>query len=45
METIEGFPCGSAGKDSTFYVGDPVSILGLERSSGKGKATHSSLLA
>ena len=33
----EGFPCGSAGKESTCNVGDLGSITGLERSPGEGK--------
>ena len=37
--------CGSAGKESTCNVGDLGLILGMERSSGKGKATYSSILA
>ena len=32
-----GFPCGSAGKESTCYVGDLGSIPGLGRSPGEGK--------
>ena len=32
-----GFPCDSAGKESTCNVGDPGSIPGLGRSSGEGK--------
>ena len=32
-----GFPCGSAGKESTWNVGDLGSIPGLGRSSGEGK--------
>ena len=32
-----GFPCGSAGKESTCNAGDPGSIPGLGRSPGKGK--------
>ena len=32
-----GFPCGSAGKESTCNVGDLSSIPGLGRSSGEGK--------
>ena len=32
-----GFPGGSAGKESTFDVGDLGSIPGLGRSPGKGK--------
>jgi len=32
-----GFPCGSAGKESSRNAGDLGSILGLERSPGEGK--------
>ena len=32
-----GFPCGSAGKESAFNVGDLGLILGLGRSHGEGK--------
>ena len=32
-----GFPCGSAGKESTCNAGDLGSIPGLERSPGEGK--------
>ena len=32
-----GFPCGSAGKESAYNVGDLGSILGLGRSPGEGK--------
>ena len=32
-----GFPCGSAGKESTYNVGDLGLIPGLERSPGEGK--------
>ena len=32
-----GFPCGSAGKESTCSVGDLGSIPGLGRSPGEGK--------
>ena len=32
-----GFPCGSAGKESSCYVGDLGSIPGLRRSLGEGK--------
>ena len=32
-----GFPCGSAGKESTCNAGDLGSISGLGRSSGEGK--------
>ena len=37
----QGFPCGSAGKESTCNGGD----LGWEDPLKKGKATHSSVLA
>ena len=40
-----GFPCGSAGKESTCSVGDLGVIPGLGRSLEKGKATHTSILA
>ena len=40
-----GFPCGSAGKESTCNVGDLCSIPGWEDPLEKGKATHSSILA
>ena len=33
-----GFPCDSAGKDSTCNVGDLDSIPGLGRSPGEGKS-------
>ena len=33
----QGFPCGSAGKESACNVGDLDSILGLGRSPGEGK--------
>ena len=32
-----GFPCGSAGKESTHNVGDLGSIPGLRRYPGEGK--------
>ena len=32
-----GFTCGSAGKESTYNVGDLGSIPGLVRSPGEGK--------
>ena len=35
--TILGFPCGSAGKESTYKAGDLGLILGLGRSPGEGK--------
>ena len=34
---IMGFPCGSAGKESTCNGGDLSSIPGLGRSPGEGK--------
>ena len=34
---LSGFPCGSAGKESTCNVGDLGSIPGLGRSLGEGK--------
>ena len=36
-EPYGGFPCGSAGKESTCNVGDLVSIPGSGRSPGEGK--------
>ena len=35
--SLEGFPCGSAGKESACNVRDLGSIPGLGRSSGEGK--------
>jgi len=40
-----GFPCGSAGKESTCNVGDLALIPGWEDCLEKGKVTHSSILA
>ena len=40
-----GFHCGSPGKESACNVGDLGLILGLGRSPGEGKTTHSSILA
>ena len=45
-----GFPCGSAGKESTCNVGNPgfhswFGIPGLEDPLEKGKNSHSSILA
>ena len=37
LDTTEGFPCGSAGKESTCNVGDLGSIPGSGRSPGEGK--------
>ena len=39
------FPGGSDGKASAYNAGFPGLIPGLGRSSGEGKATHSSTLA
>ena len=36
--SIQGFPCGSAGKESACYVGDLGLIPGLGRSPGEGKS-------
>ena len=33
----EGFPCGSAGKESTYNAGDLGTIPGLGRAPGEGK--------
>ena len=40
-----GFPCGSAGKESAYNVGDLGSIPGWEDPLERGKATHSNILA
>ena len=37
MSSLLGFPCGSAGKESTCDAGDLGSIPGLGRSPGEGK--------
>ena len=37
IDTLKGFPCGSAGKESICNVGDLGSIPGLRRSPGEGK--------
>ena len=39
LTLILGFPCGSAGKESAYNVGDLGSIPGLERSPGEGKVS------
>ena len=44
-DTHQGFPDGSVGKESACNAGDPGLIPGSGRSTGEGKATHSSLLA
>ena len=43
--SMDWFPCGSAGKESTCNAGDPALIPGLGRSPGERKVTHSSILA
>ena len=43
--TPVGFPHGSDGKESAYNAEDPGSIPGSGRSSEKGMATHSSILA
>ena len=43
--TLEGFPGSSADKESACSAGDPGLIPRLGRSSEKGTATHSSILA
>ena len=45
MDSIVGFPCGSADKESTCNVGDLGSILDWEDPLEKGKATYSRILA
>ena len=45
LTSMVGFPCDSAGKESTCSVGDLGSTPGLGRSPGEGKPTHSSVLA
>ena len=40
-----GFPCGSAGKESTCNAGDLVRSLGWEDPLEEGKTTHSTILA
>ena len=42
---FEGFPGGSASKESVHNVGELGSIPGLGRSPGEGKGYHSSILA
>ena len=39
----KGFPCGSGGKESTWYVGNLGSIPELGRPPGKGKEGNSCL--
>ena len=45
MTVKVGFPCVSAGKESSCNTGDLGSTLGWEDPLEKGKATHSSILA
>ena len=45
LERYMGFSCASAGKESTWDVGDLVPSLGWEDLQEKGMATHSSILA
>ena len=45
VKIIEGFPCGSAGKESAYNVGHLVGSLSWEDPLEKGKATHSHILA
>ena len=40
-----GFPCGLAGKESTYKEGDLCSIPSWENLPEKGKASHSTILA
>ena len=41
----QGFPDSSVGKESSCHAGDLGLFLGWEDPLGKGKATHSSILA
>jgi hypothetical protein len=45
MHEKSGFPCGSAGKESSYKAGDMVSTPGWEDPLEKEKATYSSILA
>ena len=45
IQIIKGFPCGSAGKESTCSAGDLGSISGLGTIPGGGHVTHFSILA
>ena len=45
LQPQPGFPCGSAGKESTCNAETWVQSLGWEDPLEKGKATHSSILA
>ena len=44
-DMTEGFPCGSAGKESACNVGDLGLIPELARYPGKGKGYHPSIQA
>ena len=37
VDSIQGFPCGSAGKESACNAGDLGLVPGLARSPGRGK--------
>ena len=43
MDSIVGFPCGSAGKESICNAGDQGSIPGLGRSPGEGNGLPTSV--
>ena len=43
-DEMMSLPDASDGKESAYNAGDPGSILGLGKSSGEGRATHSSSL-
>ena len=45
VSSLEGFPGGSVGKESTYNAGDMGSIPGLGRSPGGGNGNQSSILA
>ena len=44
-DSMMGFPCGSASKESICNAGDLGSTLDWKDTLEKGKATHSSILA
>ena len=44
-DAFKGFPSGSAGKESTYNIGDWVQPLGWGDTLEKGKATHYSILS
>ena len=45
VSSLEGFPSGSVGKESTYNAGDMGSIPGSGRSPGGGNGNQSSILA